>query len=92
MVLRPGSEAPGAGEPEDYARDHRADSPELWGWHAEWGRGARIAGCFVIAILLLLTTATNYQFEYRITLWVLAALLVLALLVDRHRRRTSWRK
>jgi uncharacterized protein (DUF983 family) len=89
MVLKPGSEAPDSGEPEDYAHDHPDDSPAQWGWHAEWGGAARIAGWVVAGIVLLMTTATNYQFEYHLTLWITAALLVAILLLDRHRRRTG---
>jgi hypothetical protein len=92
MALRPGSEAPGTGEPEDYAREHPDESPSQWGWHGEWGRAARVAGWVVAAILLLMTTSTNYQLEYHLTLWILAAMLVSTLLLDRHRRRHSWRK
>jgi hypothetical protein len=41
------------------------------GWHAEWDRGARIAGWVVTAIVALLTTATNYQFEYHVAPWMM---------------------
>lgn len=92
MALKPGSEAPDTGEPEEYARDHPDESPAQWGWHAEWGRGARIAGWVVAAVLLLMTTATHYQFEYHLTLWIVAALMVSMLLVDRDRRRNRWPK
>jgi hypothetical protein len=68
------------------------DSPSQWGWHAEWGRGARITGWVVAAILVLMTTATNHQFEYHLTLSVIAAAMVSLPLLDRRRRRIGWRK
>lgn len=91
-ALKPGTEAPFVGEPEGYQCQHPDESPHQWGWHGQWGRAARIAGWAVAAILLLLSTSTNYQFEYHLTLWILAALLVATLLFDRRRRRTSWRE
>lgn len=92
MALSPDSEDPGAGEPPGYRADHPDESPAQWGWHGQWGRGARIAGWVVAAILLLMSTATNYQFEYHLTLWTLAAGFFAVLLMDRRRRRNSWRK
>lgn len=38
-----------------------------------------------------MTTATNYQFEYHLVLWLLAAGLVAGLLRDHRRRRNQWR-
>lgn len=92
MALAPDSEPTGTGEPADYARGHPAEDPKQWGWHGEWGRGARIGGWVVAAILLLMTTATNYQFEYHLTLRLLAAGLIAVLVRDRIRRRNQWRR
>lgn len=91
MALRPGSDPRESSEPPDYQEDHPEEDPRQWGWHGQWGRGSRIGGWVVAALLVLLLTATNYQWEYRITLLVLALLLVLTLLVDRRRRDQSWR-
>jgi hypothetical protein len=90
MVLKEGSEPARDGAPDDYLADH-AEDPRQWGWHAEWGDGSRVGGWVVVAILLLMTTATNYQLEYHITLWLAAALLAGVLLLDRRRRKNSWR-
>ena len=91
MALSPDSEPADAGTPVDYARDHPGERAVEWGWHGQWGRGARIGGWVVVAILLLMTTATNYQFDYHLTLWLFAALLAGVLLWDRRRRHNSWR-
>ena len=92
MPLSPGSEPTGTGEPPDYARHHRDEDPKQWGWHGEWGGTARVGGWIVAVILVLMTTATNYQFEYHLMLWILAAALVSVLLRDRSRRRRQWRR
>jgi hypothetical protein len=63
MVLHPEGEPRDASEPDDYEHDHPAEDPRQWGWHGEWGAGARLGGLVVAAILLLMLTATNYQFE-----------------------------
>lgn len=92
MTLSPESEAPDAGQPAGYRNNHPDESPGQWGWHGKWGGGARIAGADVAVILLLMTTTTNYQFEYHLVLWLSAAGLVGVLLIDRHRRRNRWRR
>jgi hypothetical protein len=91
MPLTPGSEPTGTGEPPDYARDHPDEDPEQWGWHGEWGRAARAGGWIVAAIVVVMTTATNYQLEYHVALWILAAAIVTVLVRDRNRRR-NWRR
>ena len=92
MALTPDSEPDGTGQPRDYARDHPADDPKQWGWHGEWGGGSRLGGWVVVAILLLMTGATNYQFEYHLVLWLAAGGLATILLLDRRRRRHEWRR
>lgn len=91
MALRPDSDPARNSAPEDYLSDHPEDDPRQWGWHGQWGRGARGGGWVVIAVLLLMTTATNYQFEYHLTLWLMAAALAVVLLLDRSRRKNRWR-
>lgn len=92
MALEPGSEAPNTGSPEDYAADHPKEHPSDWGWHGEFGRAGRFAGWVVVVILLLMLTATHYNGAGSLALILTAGLLVLALLVDMQRRKTSWRK
>ncbi len=92
MALKPGSEKPNTGAPDDYAEHHPAEHPSDWGWHGEWGRAARVAGWIVVVILLVSITATHYNGTGAFALISTAALLVIALLWDINRRRTSWRK
>jgi hypothetical protein len=92
VALQPGSEEPNAGAPEDYAEHHPTEHPSDWGWHGEWGRAARIAGWVVVAILLVMIGTTHYNGTGSLALIVRAAALVLALLWDVNRRRTSWRR
>lgn len=68
------------------------ERPEMWGWHAESGRGARVGGIVVIAALLLMITTTSYNGAGTVALVVMAAVLALALVWDHHRRKTSWRR
>jgi hypothetical protein len=92
VALKPGSEAPNTGSPEDYAADHPKEHPSDWGWHGEFGRSAHVAGWVVVAILLLMLTTTHYNNAGSVALILTAAGLVVALIWDVQRRRTSWRK
>lgn len=92
MVLAPDSEPRSSSEPDDYRFDHPEEDPRQWGWHGRWGRGSRAGGFVVAAILALMATSTNYQWEYLITLWLLAAGIVVILVIDRHRRKYHWRR
>lgn len=92
MALKPGSEQPNVGAPADYASDHPTEHPSDWGWHGEWGRAARVAGWVVVAILLVMITATHYNGTGTLSLAIIAGLIVIALIWDIHRRRTAWRR
>jgi hypothetical protein len=92
VALQPGSEEPNTGAPEDYTEHHPNEHPSQWGWHGEWGRAARIAGWVVVVILLVMITATHYNGTGTLSLILFAAFLIIALLWDINRRRTSWRK
>jgi len=92
VALKPGSEPPDTGAPEDYAHDHPREHPSDWGWHGEWGRWARVAGWVCVIILLLMITATHYNGAGAVALTATAALIVIALVWDIQRRRTAWRK
>jgi hypothetical protein len=92
VALKPGSEHPDTGAPEDYTHDHPGDHPSDWGWHGEWGRATRIGGWVCVVILVLLCTTTHYNHAGTLALLLSAAFLVVGLLWDAQRRRTSWRK
>jgi uncharacterized protein DUF2631 len=92
VALRPGSEKPNIGAPDDYVADHPTEHPSDWGWHGEWGRWARVAGWFVVLILIVMISATHYNGTGTLSLIAVAAALVITLLWDINRRRTAWRK
>ena len=91
MALKPGSEQRDLSLPDDYKHDHPTEHPEDWGWHGEWGRGARIGGWVTIVILLLMMTSTHYNLQGALFLGLSALTLFVMLLWDRNRRKNSWR-
>ncbi len=91
MALNAHSEQPDLSLPDDYHADHPDEHPTDWGWHGEWGRAARIAGWVVFAILLVMITATHYNFSGAAWLIAFAALILVTLLWDRQRRKNAWR-
>jgi len=70
---------------------HRHERPEDWGWHAEMGRGARIAGVVCVLLLASMVLATHGSKWELVWLLGFAASLVAALVWDRNRRRNAWR-
>jgi hypothetical protein len=69
------------------------EKPSDWGWNQDFGRMARIGGWISVIILVLMATrsVTHYNDAGTVALLVTAALLVLGLGWDIHRRRTAWR-
>jgi hypothetical protein len=67
------------------------DRPEDWGWHGETGKWARGAGWVSVAVLLLMNLGNQTRHNENIWLTAVAALLVVILLRDRHRRKNAWR-
>ena len=92
MALEQGSEERDLSLPADYQAHHPDEHPEDWGWHGEWGRAARIGGWVVAIILLVMLTATHYNRQGDLFLWLFFGGLVLTLLWDHQRRRHAWRK
>lgn len=68
------------------------EKPEDWGWHADLGKPARIAAWISVVVLLLGTTATHYNESGTGALLIIAGLMVVGLLWDARKRRTSWRR
>jgi uncharacterized protein DUF2631 len=91
VALEQGSEQKDLSLPADYQAHHPDEHPEDWGWHGEWGRAARVAGWVVVAILLVMITATHYNEQGTLFLCLFAAGLVIALIWDRQRRKNAWR-
>ncbi len=92
MALKPGSEAPNTGSPEDYAHDHPTEHPSEWGWHATMGGPGRVAGWIVAVALLRMLTTTHYNGAGAVALITFTVILVGLLIWDIGRRRTSWRR
>ena len=74
------------------ASEHPHERPEDWGWHADLGKPARIAGWLSVIALLIMTTATHYNLAGTAALLLTAAALAGGLLIDARRRKTSWRR
>lgn len=68
------------------------ERPEDWGWHADLGKPARLAGWLSVIALLLMITATQYNLAGTAALLLTAALLAGGLLIDARRRHSSWRR
>ncbi len=68
------------------------ERPEMWGWHAHFGKLARIAGVVVAASLVLLLTTTHYNDSGDVALWIFTGGIIVSLIWDYQRRRTSWRQ
>ena len=72
--------------------EHPHERPEDWGWHADLGKPARIAGWLSAVAVLIMTTATHYNLAGTWALILTAAAIVGGLLFDARRRKTSWRR
>lgn len=68
------------------------ERPEDWGWHADLGRLARIAGWISVLVVLSGLTVPHYNNAGTAAILITAGLMVLALLWDARKRRTSWRR
>jgi hypothetical protein len=64
----------------------------MWGWHGTWGGAARIGGWIVVAILLVMITATHYNESGTAWLIAMAVALIVILIWDIQRRKNSWRR
>ncbi|TDV39726.1 DUF2631 domain-containing protein [Actinophytocola oryzae] len=64
-----------------------------WGWHGSFPRGREIGGWFTVVAFAVMAFVGNHVAETE-RLWLLGitALLVIVLIGERVRRRTSWRR
>jgi hypothetical protein len=72
--------------------EHRHEKPEDWGWHAEFGKWTDVAGWITVAILVVMVTATHYNRQGDLFLFLTAGIIVIGLLINRSRRKNAWRK
>lgn len=92
MATKPGSEKTDLTVPDSATVGHPNESPEVWGWHGEWGGWTRVGGWVTAIIFLLMMTSTHYNRQGALFLGLGAGLIVVMLLIDRQRRKHSWRK
>ena len=73
-------------------RDPYAEPSADWGWHGTFPKTARIGG-WVIAVILLLMLIGNHTGRVE-DLWLIgtALFVIIVLLWDQAKRRTSWRR
>ena len=72
-------------------RDPNAEPSVEWGWHGTFPKTARIGGWAIAAILLLMLIGNHTGRVEDVWLVGLSLLVVIALVWDQMRRRTSWR-
>jgi len=70
---------------------HRHERPEDWGWHASFGKWARIGGWLAVAFLVVNNVTTYYNTAHAPWLFGITALLVYLLVRDHFRRKNAWR-
>ncbi|KAA2258523.1 DUF2631 domain-containing protein [Solihabitans fulvus] len=63
-----------------------------WGWHGSFPRGTRIAGWLSAAICFVMLIGNHHGHVEDIWLIFIGSVIVLALLRDQVKRRTSWRR
>jgi hypothetical protein len=92
VALKPHSEQPELGAPDDYREHHPEEHPGMWGWHGEWGRAGWIGGAVVIVIMLLMITATQYNHQGTMWLIIFSVGMLIMLIWQVRARRNSWRR
>jgi Protein of unknown function (DUF2631) len=69
------------------------DEPSAeWGWHGTFPKATRVAGWLTAVALLLMLIGNHRGHIEDIYLIGVAALIVIALIWDRIRSRTAWRR
>lgn len=67
------------------------ERPEDWGWHADLGKQARVAGLICAILLFLLVFATHGSKWEIVWSFGTGIVILLGLAWDRNRRKNSWR-
>jgi hypothetical protein len=69
------------------------DEPSAeWGWHGSFPKGTRIAGWFVAFAMFIMLIGNHKGRTEDVWLIGIGAGLILLLVIDQIRRRTSWRR
>jgi hypothetical protein len=69
------------------------DEPSAeWGWHGGFPRATRIAGWVTAAVMFLMLIGNHRGHTEDIWLIGIGTAIVIALVVDRVRARTAWRR
>ena len=69
------------------------DEPSVaWGWHGGFPRGTRIAGWFTAAVMFLMLIGNHTGRTEDLWLIGIGTGMIIVLVWDRIRARTSWRK
>lgn len=72
--------------------DPRDEPSAEWGWHGGFPRGYRIAGWFFAAVMFLMLIGNHTGRTEDVWLIGIGTGMVIVLVWDRIRARTSWRK
>ena len=72
--------------------DTHGEGHPKWGWTATFPRATQVAGWLTVIILLLLTTATHYNFSGQAWLIGFAIAIAIGLVLDLRARRNAWRR
>lgn len=72
--------------------DPSTEPSAAWGWHGTFPRSARVGGWATAAILLLMMIGNHRGHVEDLWLAGLAVVVVVVLVRDQLRRRTSWRR
>lgn len=74
------------------AVDKHDEPSARWGWHGGFPRGTRLAGWFTAAAMFLMLIGNHTGHTEDLWLIGIGTTIVVALVVDRIRARTAWRK
>lgn len=74
------------------AVDPHEEPSAQWGWHGGFPVGTRIAGWFTAAVMFLMLIGNHTGRTEDLWLIGIGIAIVIALVVDRIRARTAWRK
>jgi Protein of unknown function (DUF2631) len=72
--------------------DPRDEPSAEWGWHGTFPKGIRVAGWLTAIAMLLMLNGNHRGHIEDIYLIATAAVIVAALIYDRIRGRTAWRR